>query len=148
IILDEPTTGLDPQSRHLLWERLHALRARGKTFILTTHYMEEAAQLCDRLVIMDHGRILVEGTPASLIENHVGRSIIEIASPDQEGLGQFLRARQVDYDHMADRFIIYNNGDVAIEQAIREGFCSRQCTFRSATLEDVFLRLTGRELRE
>ncbi|WP_310601128.1 ATP-binding cassette domain-containing protein [Desulfobulbus sp.] len=148
IILDEPTTGLDPQSRHLLWERLHALRARGKTFILTTHYMEEAAQLCDRLVIMDHGRILVEGTPASLIDEHVGHSIIEIASPEREELRQFLRGHQVDYDELADRFIIYSNGDLAIEQALREGFCSRQCTFRSATLEDVFLRLTGRELRE
>ncbi|MDR2549309.1 MAG: ATP-binding cassette domain-containing protein [Desulfobulbus sp.] len=148
IILDEPTTGLDPQSRHLLWERLHALRARGKTFILTTHYMEEAAQLCDRLVIMDHGRILVEGTPASLINEHVGRSIIEIDSPEREGLRQFLRSHQVDYDELANRFIIYSNGDLAIEQALREGFCSRQCTFRSATLEDVFLRLTGRELRE
>jgi len=148
IILDEPTTGLDPQSRHLLWERLHALRARGKTFILTTHYMEEAAQLCDRLVIMDHGRILVEGTPASLIEHHVGRSLIEVASPDQEALRQFLRARQVDYDELTGRFIIYNNGDATIEQAVRERFCNRQCTFRAATLEDVFLRLTGRELRE
>ncbi|MCL1981401.1 MAG: ATP-binding cassette domain-containing protein [Proteobacteria bacterium] len=148
IILDEPTTGLDPQSRHLLWERLHTLRTRGKTFILTTHYMEEAAQLCDRLVIMDQGRILVEGTPASLIEEHVGRSIIEIASPEQEGLRRFLRSHQVDYDELSDRFIIYNNNDAAIEQMIRDGFCSRQCTFRSATLEDVFLRLTGRELRE
>lgn len=148
IILDEPTTGLDPQSRHLLWDRLHALRARGKTFILTTHYMEEAAQLCDRLVIMDHGRILVEGTPASLIEEHVGRSLIEIGGLEQGALRRFLRERQVDYDELADKLIIYSNGDTAIEQAIHEGFSSRQCTFRAATLEDVFLRLTGRELRE
>jgi len=148
IILDEPTTGLDPQSRHLLWERLHTLRSRGKTFILTTHYMEEAAQLCDRLVIMDHGRILVEGTPASLIGEHVGCSIIETAGPDQETLRRFLHDHAVDYDELTDRLIIYNNGDTRIEQAIRETFCSRQCIFRAATLEDVFLRLTGRELRE
>jgi len=148
IILDEPTTGLDPQSRHLLWERLHTLRARGKTFILTTHYMEEAAQLCDRLVIIDHGRILVEGTPARLIEEHVGRSIIETAGPEQEALRGFLHDHAVDYDELTDRLIIYNNGDTAIERAIREDFCGRQCIFRSATLEDVFLRLTGRELRE
>jgi ABC-type multidrug transport system, ATPase component len=148
IILDEPTTGLDPQSRHLLWERLHTLRARGKTFILTTHYMEEAAQLCDRLVIIDHGKILVEGTPTSLIENHIGRSVIEIVGPDKETLRQYLHDHAVDYDELTDRFIIYNNSNTAIEQAIREGFSSRQCIFRSATLEDVFLRLTGRELRE
>jgi lipooligosaccharide transport system ATP-binding protein len=148
IILDEPTTGLDPQSRHLLWDRLHALRARGKTFILTTHYMEEATQLCDRLVIMDHGKILVEGTPRGLIEAHVGSTIIEIGGTEREKLTQFLRERAVQFDEMAERIIIYSNGDTAIEQTIHEGFCSRQCTFRTATLEDVFLRLTGRELRE
>jgi lipooligosaccharide transport system ATP-binding protein len=147
IILDEPTTGLDPQSRHLLWEKLHALRARGKTFILTTHYMEEAAQLCDRLVIMDHGRILIEGAPTGLIEAHVGSSIIEVSGADQE-LVDFLAERKVEFDRMADRLVIYNKGKVEIEQAVRAGFHSRQCTFRSATLEDVFLRLTGRELRE
>mgnify|MGYP001359676270 CR=1 FL=1 len=148
VILDEPTTGLDPQSRHLLWDRLHALRARGTTFILTTHYMEEAAQLCDRLVIMDHGQILVEGTPAELIDRHVGRSLIEITGSQQEGLQRFLTERGVAFDMMAERLVIYSNGNTEIEQAIHEGFCSRQCTFRSATLEDVFLRLTGRELRE
>ena len=148
IILDEPTTGLDPQSRHLLWDRLHALRARGKTFILTTHYMEEAAQLCDRLVIMDHGRILVEGAPAALIDRHVGKSLIEIAGTRQEVLQRFLEEKGVAFDVMAERLIIYSNGNTEIEQAIHEGFCSRQCTFRAATLEDVFLRLTGRELRE
>jgi lipooligosaccharide transport system ATP-binding protein len=148
IILDEPTTGLDPQSRHLLWDRLHALRARGKTFILTTHYMEEAAQLCDRLLIMDHGRILVEGAPATLIDRHVGRSLIEITGTNQEDLQRFLREKGVAFDVMDERLIIYSNGSTEIEQAIHEGFCSRQCTFRSATLEDVFLRLTGRELRE
>lgn len=148
IILDEPTTGLDPQSRHLLWDRLLTLRARGKTFILTTHYMEEAARLCDRLVIMDHGRILVEGMPTGLIETHVGRAIIEIEGEERTELTRFLAERKVAYDEMAERLIIYSNGDTAIEQAIHEGFCSRQCTFRDATLEDVFLRLTGRELRE
>lgn len=148
IILDEPTTGLDPQSRHQLWDRLHALRALGKTFILTTHYMEEAAQLCDRLVIMDHGRILVEGAPKALIETHVGSTIIEMAGTEREKLVQFLRERAVQFDETGERTIIYSKGDTDIEQAIHEGFCSRQCTFRTATLEDVFLRLTGRELRE
>lgn len=147
IILDEPTTGLDPQSRHQLWDRLQHLRAQGKTFVLTTHYMEEAAQLCDRLVIMDHGKILIQGSPAGLIWEHVGASIIEVGSADPE-LEQFLIERKVEYDRMEERWIIYNNGDNAIEQAIRTGFHPQQCTFRSATLEDVFLRLTGRELRE
>jgi lipooligosaccharide transport system ATP-binding protein len=147
IILDEPTTGLDPQSRHLLWERLQSLRTQGKTFILTTHYMEEAAQLCDRLVIMDNGKILVEGTPTGLIEAHVGSSIIEINGADQE-LRQFLGERVIGFDEMGERLVIYNNGNAEIEQAIRSAFHSRQCTFRSASLEDVFLRLTGRELRE
>ncbi len=110
--------------------------------------MEEAAQLCDRLLIMDHGRILVEGTPASLIDRHVGRSLIEITGTHQVNLQRFLREKEVAFDVMAERLIIYSNGNTEIEQAIHEGFCSRQCTFRSATLEDVFLRLTGRELRE
>lgn len=147
IILDEPTTGLDPQSRHLLWDRLQRLRGQGKTFILTTHYMEEAAQLCDRLVIMDHGRILIQGTPKGLIQEHVGASIIEIVGGNQK-LVQFLDERDIEYDKMDERMIIYNNGEQAIEQAIRSLFHPQQCTFRSATLEDVFLRLTGRELRE
>jgi lipooligosaccharide transport system ATP-binding protein len=147
IILDEPTTGLDPQSRHLLWERLQSLRTMGKTFILTTHYMEEAAQLCDRLVIMDNGKILVEGTPTGLIEAHVGSSIIEIRGADQE-LRQYLGERAIGFDEMGERLVIYNNGNAEIEQAIRSAFHSQQCTFRSASLEDVFLRLTGRELRE
>ncbi|MDY0390576.1 MAG: ATP-binding cassette domain-containing protein [Desulfobulbus oligotrophicus] len=148
VILDEPTTGLDPQSRHLLWDRLHALRARGTTFILTTHYMEEAAQLCDRLVIMDHGQILVEGTPQELINDHVGQSLIELTGTQQEDLQRFLQEKNVAFDVMGERLVIYSNGDTALEQAIHEKFCSRECTFRAATLEDVFLRLTGRELRE
>lgn len=147
IILDEPTTGLDPQSRHQLWDRLQHLRAQGKTFVLTTHYMEEAAQLCDRLVIMDHGKILIQGTPSGLIRDHVGSSIIEVSGADPE-LKEFLVDREVEYDQMEERFIIYNNGETAIEQTIRTTFHPQQCTFRSATLEDVFLRLTGRELRE
>lgn len=147
IILDEPTTGLDPQSRHLLWERLQTLRARGKTFLLTTHYMEEAAQLCDRLVILDHGQILVQGTPAELISAHVGSTIIEVGGAEQQLLA-FLHERQIAHDNLGERLIIYNNGDKVVEEAIRGNFCQQQCTFRMASLEDVFLRLTGRDLRE
>lgn len=147
IILDEPTTGLDPQSRHLLWEKLQALRAQGKTFILTTHYMEEAAQLCDRLVIMDHGRILIEGTPATLIEAQVGGAIIEVSGADGQ-LIEFLTQQAVAFDRMGDRLVIYTRDNQDIEPMLRANFHPRQCTFRTATLEDVFLRLTGRELRE
>ncbi len=147
IILDEPTTGLDPQSRHLLWERLNRLRIQGKTFVLTTHYMEEAAKLCDRLVIMDHGKILVQGHPAGLIMEHVGTSIIEVGGADRD-LKNFLADNQIDHDDMGERLIIYNNGNTAIEETIRTSYHLEQCTFRSATLEDVFLRFTGKELRE
>ena len=147
IVLDEPTTGLDPQSRHLLWERLQDLRARGKTFLLTTHYMEEAAHLCDRIVILDHGRILVQGTPTGLIDAHVGSSIIEVIGADQE-LKTFLGNKDIAHDDLGGRLIVYNNGDKSIEEAIRGNFCQQQCTFRIAALEDVFLRLTGRDLRE
>ena len=147
VILDEPTTGLDPQSRHLLWERLRQLRDRGTTFLLTTHYMEEAAQLCDRLVIMDHGRLLVEGAPAALIDEHVGEAVIEVRAPGAE-LRSFLRAERLRHDDLGDRLLVHLRGDAAIEAAVR-GRCDRQsCTLRAATLEDVFLRLTGRELRE
>ena len=147
IILDEPTTGLDPQSRHLLWEKLQALRAQGKTFILTTHYMEEAAQLCDRLVIMDQGKILIEGAPIELIEAHVGSSIIEVSGVGDE-LVAVLKQQSVAFDRMGERLVIYTRENQEIEQMIRVDFHPRQCTFRTATLEDVFLRLTGRELRE
>ena len=147
IILDEPTTGLDPQSRHLLWERLQNLRAMGKTFLLTTHYMEEAAQLCDRIVILDHGKILVQGSPAALIDAHVGSSIIEVIGADQN-LKTFLGDKNIAHDDLGGRLIVYNDGDKGIEEAIRTTFCQQQCTFRTASLEDVFLRLTGRDLRE
>ncbi len=147
IVLDEPTTGLDPQSRHLLWERLHLLRGRGKTFLLTTHYMEEASQLCDRLVIMDHGRILVEGSPAELIREHVGAQVIEL-SGETGAMRQFLKDRAIAFDDLGERLVIHDSGEGGVEQAIRAAFRCEQCTVRTPTLEDVFLRLTGKELRE
>ena len=147
IILDEPTTGLDPQSRHLLWDRLQSLRARGTTLVLTTHYMEEAAHLCDRLVIMDHGRILVQGTPQALIREHAGESIIEVEEADEEMM-RFLRRQSIPHEIVDQRVLIYNGGSPSLEETIRNDYCVSRCTFRKATLEDVFLRLTGRELRE
>lgn len=147
IVLDEPTTGLDPQSRHLLWERLHLLRDQGKTFLLTTHYMEEASQLCDRLVIMDHGRILVEGSPSALIRSHVGTQVIELRG-ETGAMRAFLRERAIAFDDLGERLVIHDSGESGVEQAVRTAFRCEQCTVRAPTLEDVFLRLTGKELRE
>jgi lipooligosaccharide transport system ATP-binding protein len=147
LILDEPTTGLDPQSRHQVWDRLEALKREGLTVVLTTHYMEEAASLCDRLVIVDHGKILVEGSPQQLIEQHVGGQVIDIQGPDPN-LRAYIDRHAIQYEDLQDRIILYTADDSELSKDIREKFCSRKCTFRSSTLEDVFLRLTGRELRE
>ncbi len=146
LILDEPTTGLDPQSRHQVWERLRKLKSQGLTLLLTTHYMEEAEFLCDRLIIMDHGQVLVEGSPKSLIAQHVGGSVVEIDDPD-EAIMEFIREKELSHDALERRVLIYAD-DPELELAVREKFCAHACTFRPATLEDVFLRLTGRELRE
>jgi lipooligosaccharide transport system ATP-binding protein len=147
LILDEPTTGLDPQSRHQLWDRLAALKKRGLTMLLTTHYMDEAESLCDRLLIMDHGQILAEGRPGSLIAEHAAESVIEIEGPGEE-LRRYIRERNVKHDDLGERIIIYAEADGAMEKEVRETFCSASCLFRTGNLEDVFLRLTGRELRE
>ena len=147
LILDEPTTGLDPQSRHQVWDRLEKLKASGLSVVLSTHYMEEASRLCDRLVIVDRGKILVEGSPADLILKHAGRSVIEIGGPDQ-ALRDYLKAHEVPHDDLGRRIILYTPDGNEISHAVRDNFCHQQCTFRTGTLEDVFLRLTGRELRE
>ena len=147
LILDEPTTGLDPQSRHQVWERLEELRADGLSILLTTHYMDEASRLCDRLIIVDQGRLLVEGKPAELVRRHVGRHVIEIVDP-AEGLPVFLRERGVLFENTGHRLIVDLEDGTALYREISERFCDGGCIMRMATLEDVFLRLTGRELRE
>jgi lipooligosaccharide transport system ATP-binding protein len=147
LILDEPTTGLDPQSRHQVWERLEELRAQGLSILLTTHYMDEASRLCDRLMIMDQGRILVEGPPGELIRRHIGHDIIEVAEPSDE-LRDFVRERHLDSEDLGHRLIIYLADGDHLYGEIRDRYCPGGCTMRMATLEDVFLRLTGRELRE
>ncbi len=147
LILDEPTTGLDPQSRHLLWDRLESLKKEGLTAVLTTHYMEEASRLCDRLVIIDHGRILVEGRPSQLISQHAGSRVIEIEGGDDD-LHRYVQAHQIEHDDLDHRMILYTSEDNDLAHAIRERFGGRKCIYRNSTLEDVFLRLTGRELRE
>ena len=145
VILDEPTTGLDPQSRHQLWDKLSELRRSGVTLVLTTHYMEEASYLCDRLMIIDHGKVLVEGSPRELIQKYAGESVIEIEGSDKS-LQQFLAQHKVRHETLDQRIIIY--ADNALGEYIRSQFCTQKCTFRMTTLEDVFLHLTGRELRE
>ena len=147
IILDEPTTGLDPQTRHQLWERLTRLKQQGVTIVLTTHYMEEAAQLCDRLIIVDHGRILVEGKPRDLVAHYVGNQVIE-SSPVCEELRRFVKERGLDHEDLGHRMLIYCKDDEAVYHEISHGFCKDNCMLRMGTLEDVFLKLTGRELRE
>lgn len=147
LILDEPTTGLDPQSRHQVWDRLFDLKKRGLTMLLTTHYMDEAESLCDRLMIMDHGRIITGGHPQGLIVQHAAQSVIEIEGPGPELRG-YLRENNVKHDDLGERIIIYTETDSALAQEVRRRFCMESCLFRMGNLEDVFLRLTGRELRE
>lgn len=147
LILDEPTTGLDPQSRHQVWERLAKLKAGGLGILLTTHYMEEAAHLCDRLVIMDHGRILVEGRPLDLIHQNVGANVIEVESPS-ESLLTLVRESNLDHEKLSHRLLIYTRDGETLFRRISEDFCDRGCSLRMATLEDVFLKLTGRDLRD
>ncbi|MDY0383386.1 ATP-binding cassette domain-containing protein [Trichlorobacter sp.] len=147
LILDEPTTGLDPQSRHQLWSRLDELKARGLTTLLTTHYMDEAQRLCDRLVIMDQGKILVEGAPRDLIRQHVGDSVIEVVAAC-EGLRRMILERGLPHEDLGQRLVIYSGNGEALYRELLAEHCREGCMLRPATLEDVFLRLTGRELRE
>lgn len=147
LILDEPTTGLDPQSRHQVWDKLEELRSEGLSILITTHYMEEAARLCERLIIMDHGEILVQGKPSELIREHTGRNVVEIAKPTDE-LREFIRSKDLSHDDLGHRILIYGEENDQLFDIIRERFCADNCSLRMSTLEDVFLRLTGRQLRE
>jgi lipooligosaccharide transport system ATP-binding protein len=147
LILDEPTSGLDPQSRHQVWEKLEELRSRGLSILLTTHYMDEAARLCDRLLILDRGRILVEGKPSQLIHEHAGHDVIEVDQPSA-ALRAFLQSRQLVLDDLGHRLTIYGMESDHLFHTISSQYCTENCSLRMATLEDVFLRLTGRELRD
>ena len=152
VLLDEPTTGLDPQARHLLWERLYRLKQQGSTLVLTTHYMDEAEQLCDRLVIMDGGRIADEGSPRGLIERHCTREVVELrfASGDElERATARLAAGGHHTEALPDRLLVYaDHGDRVAEEASAAGVVPTGSLVRRSTLEDVFLRLTGRSLVE
>jgi lipooligosaccharide transport system ATP-binding protein len=149
LILDEPTTGLDPQARHVVWQKLRALNRAGVTMLLTTHYMEEAEQLCDRLLIMDRGEIVVRGSPADLISEHIGAEVIECflrGGDDEEAIGA-LHERADHVEQAGDEvYGFFRDADAA--RAILPRMASLDFIHRRATLEDVFLKLTGRELRD
>lgn len=147
LILDEPTTGLDPQSRYQLWERLLKLKSEGLSILLTTHNMDEAFRVSDRLIIMDHGKILVDGKPSELVSRYAGREVIEVADPGED-LRSFVKTNSLMHDDLSNRLIIYDRGNEQLFKSIGSRFCAENCTFRMATLEDVFLRLTGRDLRD
>ena len=147
LILDEPTTGLDPQSRQLLWDKLTELKRQGLTILLTTHYMEEAERLCDRLVIVDHGQILVEGKPKALVRERVGHTVLEITDPDQQ-VRDFLGRENCRVEDLGQRLLVYlDDGDELFLKLTRE-VRAEGCMLRPAGLEDLFLKLTGRDLRE
>jgi lipooligosaccharide transport system ATP-binding protein len=151
LLLDEPTTGLDPQARHLLWDRLYRLKQRGVTLVLTTHYMDEAEQLCDRLVVMDKAKIVAEGSPRQLIDAHSSREVAELRfAPDvKETLDRQLEGLGERIENLPDRLLIYAADGDAVAAAVHErGLRPESVLVRRSTLEDVFLRLTGRSLIE
>lgn len=147
VILDEPTTGLDPQVRHLIWARLAELRARGVTLVLTTHYMEEAERLCDELVVMDHGRILDQGSPKDLIHRHVESDVIELRGTVSEALFTTLRSMCAHAERQGTAVYVYTHAPAPILEFLGDD-TDLTVIHRRAGLEDVFLRLTGRGLRE
>ena len=151
MLLDEPTTGLDPQARHLLWDKLYRLKQRGVTLALTTHYMDEAEQLCDRLVVMDKAKIVAEGSPRQLIEQYSTREVLELRfRPEvQDSLDGQLDGLADRIEHLPDRLLLYTaDGEAAVAEVHRRGVEPESSLIRRSTLEDVFLRLTGRTLIE
>ncbi|MET8233087.1 ABC transporter ATP-binding protein [Micromonospora sp. NPDC005298] len=149
VLLDEPTTGLDPQARHLVWERLFRLKQQGVTLVLTTHYMDEAEQLCDRLVVMDGGRIVAEGSPRALIERHSTREVVELrfAAESQEPFAGKLDGLGQRVEVLPDRVLLYvPDGDAAVAEVAALGLNPANVLVRRSGLEDVFLHLTGRTL--
>jgi lipooligosaccharide transport system ATP-binding protein len=151
ILLDEPTTGLDPQARHVVWERLYQLKRRGATLLLTTHYMDEAERLCDRLVVMDKAKIMAEGSPRALIERYSTREVLELRFPDEARGRIDSRLKEIAerVEELPDRVQLYtSDGERALQQVHVLGIPLESAVVRRSTLEDVFLRITGRALVE
>lgn len=149
LVLDEPTTGLDPQARHLIWDQLEQLKQQGVTQVLTTHYMEEAAKLCDRLVIMDHAKILIEGRPADLVKEYVGFDVVEVRAQDHqlEPLLADVKALGGEVEKVKEHYYLFFKQAGHSDRVITR-LSNQYYVHRPATLEDVFLKLTGRELEE
>ncbi|HUZ09320.1 MAG TPA: ABC transporter ATP-binding protein [Acidimicrobiales bacterium] len=149
LILDEPTTGLDPQARHLLWDRLYRLKHDGVTLVITTHYMDEAEQLCDRLAVMDHGRFAALGTPRELIDRYSTREVVELRfrPGEHEAVVELVRDLAARPEVLPDRLLLYtDDGDGTLAEVHRRGVRPLNALVRRSTLEDVFLHLTGRTL--
>lgn len=146
LVLDEPTIGLDPQARHLIWDKLKSIRDKGNTIVLTTHYLEEAERLCDRLVIMDHGKILLEGKPDELVKKYIGTDVVEAENNPE--VTACLQRAGTKYEVVGDTIQVYTDNPQEITSALLEECNLGLVTARSATLEDVFLKVTGRKLKE
>jgi lipooligosaccharide transport system ATP-binding protein len=146
LVLDEPTTGLDPQARHLIWEKIRSLKREGVTIILTTHYMEEASQLCDRLVIMDLGNIIVEGKPQELVQEYIGSEVVEVEGPP-EITACIIESGEV-FMEFGGKLHVFSRDPERLASELIPKCKSGRITVRQATLEDVFLKLTGKVLRD
>jgi lipooligosaccharide transport system ATP-binding protein len=149
LLLDEPTTGLDPQARHILWDRLFRLKEQGVTLVITTHYMDEAEQLCDRLIVMDKGKIMAEGSPAELIKKYSSKEVVEVRFGTDKN-AQFadqLKKLADRIEVLPDRILVYtSHGEQTLEKISAQGMNPVTSLVRRSSLEDVFLRLTGRTL--
>ena len=149
LLLDEPTTGLDPQARHILWDRLFRLKEQGVTLVITTHYMDEAEQLCDRLIVMDKGQIMAEGSPAELIKQYSSKEVVELrfGTDKNEQVAKDLKGMGERMEILPDRILIYaEKGEELLSKIIESGKHPVTSLVRRSSLEDVFLRLTGRTL--
>lgn len=149
LMLDEPTTGLDPQARHILWDRLFRLKELGVTLVITTHYMDEAEQLCDRLMVMDKGKIMAEGSPAELIKKYSSKEVLEVrfGSDNNAAVAELIAGVGERLEILPDRILVYaENGEKALEEIVKKGLHPVTSLVRRSSLEDVFLRLTGRTL--
>src|SRR4030066_335777 len=148
LLLDEPTTGLDPQARHSVWDEIRALRKRGVTIIITTHYMDEAAELCDRIFLMDNGKIIEQGPPAELVKKHVGEDVLEFDVNDQLMQALKMELPDAEFETFGERTHVFTGQAHGVFERFLEKHPGTSVTIRNANLEDVFLKLTGRKLKE
>ncbi len=148
LLLDEPTTGLDPQARHMIWDKIRTLQKQGVTIILTTHYMDEAAELCNRTLIMDNGKIIEQGTPSELVAKHAGEEVLELDYDEQVIKTLRQKFPEARLEVLSDRIHVFTKEPHGVFKSFLEDFPAKGATVRNANLEDVFLKLTGRKLRE